>query len=107
MRHSAVRNCIDSESMKRSLRFCELGAEAGAGAAATAVTAVTTATGAATAAALPLPLADLLSAFEAFDACFPDSFTVDDGLALALLVCFGLAALLVRAPAGARTKLVS
>jgi hypothetical protein len=30
-----------------------------------------------------------------------------DGLALALLVCFGLAALLERAPAGASTKLVS
>jgi hypothetical protein len=31
----------------------------------------------------------------------------EDGPALALLVCFGLAALLVRAPAGASAKLVS
>jgi hypothetical protein len=36
-----------------------------------------------------------------------DPLAFEDGLALALLVCFGLADLLVRAPAGASAKLVS
>ena len=81
MRHSAVRNCMDCESMKRSLRVCELGAAAGAATAALVLEEVS------------LPALEAL-AFE-------------DGLALALLVCLCLAALLVRAPAGASAKLVS
>jgi hypothetical protein len=52
-------------------------------------------------------LADLLSALDGFDADFAEPLALDDGLALALLVCFGLDALLVRAPAGASAKLVS
>jgi cyanate permease len=79
--------------MKRSLRFCEVGAALGAAAATTGA-----------AAALPLLLFDLLSAF-ADD--LEGALAFDDGFALALLVCLGLAALLVRAPAGASTKLVS
>src|SRR4051812_19615119 len=101
MRHSAVRNCIDCASMKRSLRLCALGAETGA-AAATGVAS----SSAAAAPALPRA-ADLLLALAADCDLDCGALALEDGLALALLVCFGLSDLLVRAPAGASAKLVS
>jgi hypothetical protein len=95
--------------MKRSLRFCEVGAGAGAAAAAADLDEDSS--------ALSEDLAEDFSEDLAEDAaaCLPaclagplaEPLAAGDGFALALLVCFVLTALPVRAPAGASAKLVS